>query len=186
MAKLTKKESWKPISKITIGETNIKRIKAKLIASMVINFKWKYHLKLITIDAISLAFILFIFVSPMVIFDIGFQLSFLVSFAIVLAAPKILKRYQGNMAKMAATSVTAQLSAMPLLLYHYFQVSLIGIAANLLYIPLFSFVYLPAVYVLFVIQLLVGSTPRILIFLVQKIVELSNKLIEVLGNMPYT
>ena len=159
---------------------------ALMIALILIAGKWKHHLKLITIDAISLAFILFIFVSPMVIFDIGFQLSFLVSFAIVLAAPKILKKYQGNMAKMAATSVTAQLSAMPLLLYHYFQLSLIGIAANLLYIPLFSFVYLPAVYVLFVIQLLVGSTPRILIFLVQKIIELSNKLIEVLGNMPYT
>ncbi|MBT2656737.1 DNA internalization-related competence protein ComEC/Rec2 [Bacillus sp. ISL-18] len=159
---------------------------ALMIALILIAEKWKHHLRLLTIDALSLAFLLYIFGSPMIIFDNGFQLSFLVSFAIILAAPKILKRHQGNGAKMIATSVTAQLSAMPLLLYHYFQLSFIGIAANLLYIPLFSFVYLPAVYVLFMIQLLTGTTPGILIFLVQKTIELSNKLIQVLGNVPFT
>jgi competence protein ComEC len=159
---------------------------ALMIALILIAEKWKHHIRLITIDAISLAFILFIFVSPMVIFDIGFQLSFLVSFAIILAAPNILKRYQGIGTKMVATSVAAQLSAMPLLLYHYFQLSLIGIVANMLYIPLFSFVYLPAVYVLFMIQLLFGTTPSSVTLLVQKTIELSNKLIETLGNLPYT
>ncbi|TWE06515.1 competence protein ComEC [Neobacillus bataviensis] len=157
-----------------------------MIALILITEKWKHHLRLITIDAISLAFILYLFVSPMIIFDIGFQLSFLVSFAIILAAPEILKRYRGNGVKMVATSVTAQLSAIPLLLYHYFELSLISIAANLLYIPLFSFVYLPAVYVLFIIQLLIGTTPRILIILLEKTIELSNKLLEVIGNIPYT
>ncbi|MEH7414064.1 DNA internalization-related competence protein ComEC/Rec2 [Neobacillus drentensis] len=157
-----------------------------MIALILVAEKWRSHLRIITIDAISLAFILYLFVSPLVLFDIGFQLSFLVSFAIILAAPIILKRYQGNGAKMAATSVTAQLSAMPLLLYHYFGVSMIGIAANLLYIPLFSFVYLPAVYVLFFIQLLFGTTPRILMILLQKTIELSDTLLEVLGNLPYT
>ncbi|MEH7093788.1 DNA internalization-related competence protein ComEC/Rec2 [Neobacillus vireti] len=159
---------------------------ALMIALILITEKWKHHLRLLTIDALSLAFLFYIFGSPMIIFDSGFELSFLVSFAIILSAPKILKWHQGNGAKMIATSVTAQLSAMPLLLYHYFQLSFIGIAANLLYIPLFSFVYLPAVYVLFMIQLLTGTTPDILIFFVQKTIELSNKLIQALGNVPFT
>ncbi|PLS01215.1 DNA internalization-related competence protein ComEC/Rec2 [Neobacillus cucumis] len=159
---------------------------ALMISLILVADKWKYQLQIKTIDALSAAFMLYIFISPLIIFDIGFQLSFLVSFAIILAAPKILKRYEGNGAKMIATSVTAQLSAMPLLLYHYFELSLIGIAANLLFIPLFSFVYLPGVYVLFVIQILFGSTPKILITLLQKIIELSNKLIGVLANLSFT
>jgi len=175
-----------PVYVILTGSSPSVIRSALMICLILIAEKWKHHLRLITIDAICLAFILYLFVSPMVIFNIGFQLSFLVSFAIILAAPNILSSFQGNMAKMAATSLTAQLSAMPLLLYHYFQISLIGIAANLLYIPLFSFVYLPAVYVLLVLQLLIGETPRILMILLQRIIEQSNRFIEVLGNVPFT
>ncbi|WP_160721804.1 DNA internalization-related competence protein ComEC/Rec2 [Bacillus sp. USDA818B3_A] len=156
-----------------------------MISIILLAEKWKHHLKIMTIDAISLSFVFFIFFSPLIIYDIGFQLSFLVSFSIILSAPRILKGYQGNGGKMLATSVIAQASAMPILLYHYFEISLIGIFANLLYIPLFSFIYLPAVYVLLIIHLLFGTAPTWMIGLLQKTVELSNKLIEVLAGISY-
>ncbi|MED4225842.1 DNA internalization-related competence protein ComEC/Rec2 [Neobacillus cucumis] len=175
-----------PIYVILTGSSPSVIRSALMISLILFAHKWKHQLKLITLDAISLAFIMYLFIAPLVIFDIGFQLSFLVSIAIILAAPKILQGYKGNLAKMAATSVTAQLSAMPLLLYHYFQISLIGIMANLLYIPLFSFVYLPVVYVLFFIQLIFGATPRLLINIIQKIIELSNQLMDLLANLPFT
>jgi competence protein ComEC len=158
---------------------------ALMIYLVLITVKWKSKLKLLAIDAISLAFMIFLFFTPKVIFDVAFQLSFTVSLAIILSAPFILRQFQENLAGMLATSVTAQLAALPLLLYHYFEMSLIGIAANLLYIPLFSFIYLPGLYFLFMIQILFGKTPQILIAVFLKIIYLSNQLIGSLADLSF-
>jgi len=169
---------------LTCGSPSVIRA-ALMIFLVLITVKWNCHVKLLLLDTISLAFILFLFISPLVLFDVGFQLSFSVSFAIILSAPYILKGYQDNGIRMLITSVTAQLAALPLLLYHFFEVSMIGILANLLYIPLFSFVYLPGLYVLFFIQLLFGKTPQILNDLLLKIIKFSNHLIEFLADFSF-
>jgi competence protein ComEC len=153
-----------------------------MIFLVLIAAKWKSKLKLLSIDAISLAFIVYLFWNPFIIFDIGFQLSFSVSLAIILSAQHILNNDQGKTAQMLATSVTSQLAALPFLLYHYFQMPLIGLLANMLYIPLFSFIYLPGLYLLFLLQFLFGSTPSLLITLFVKIITLSNQLIEIFSH----
>jgi len=167
---------------LTGGSPSVIRA-ALMIFLVLITAKWNSHIKLLPLDAISVAFIVFLLFTPMVIFDVGFQLSFSVSFAIILSAPYILKGYLDNGIRMLITSVTAQLAALPLLLYYFFEVSMIGILANLIYIPLFSFVYLPGLYVLFFIQLLFGKTPQILIDLLLKIIKLSNQLIDFLADL---
>jgi competence protein ComEC len=153
-----------------------------MIFLVLITAKWKNRIKLLPIDAISLALLIYLFFSPMVIFDIGFQLSFTVSFAIILSAPNILKRYQKNISRMLVTSITSQLAALPFLLYHYFELSFISLFANLLYIPLFSFVFLPGLYILFFIQLILGKSPPVVINLFIKIITLSNQLIDRLAG----
>ncbi|ETI67157.1 DNA internalization-related competence protein ComEC/Rec2 [Neobacillus vireti] len=156
-----------------------------MIYLVLLTVKWKSRLKLLPIDAISLAFMIFLFFSPKVIVDIGFQLSFSVSLVIIFSAPIILRRYQNNGARILATSVTAQLAALPLLFYHFFEMSLMGIAANMLYIPLFSFVYLPGLYILFIIQILFGNTPLFLINIFKNIINLSNHLIGYLAHFSF-
>ncbi|MDQ0197229.1 DNA internalization-related competence protein ComEC/Rec2 [Neobacillus ginsengisoli] len=153
-----------------------------MIYLVLLLVKWNNRIKLLPIDAISLALIIYLFFSPMIIFDIGFQLSFTVSFAIILSAPKILKRYQKNISRMLVTSITSQLAALPFLLYHYFELSFISLFANLLYIPLFSFVYLPGLYLLFFVQLIFGTSPTMVINLFIKIITFSNQLIAKLAD----
>ncbi|OIK16619.1 DNA internalization-related competence protein ComEC/Rec2 [Bacillus sp. MUM 116] len=153
-----------------------------MIFLILLTVTWKSKLKLLPIDSISLAIILYLLFNPMVIFDIGFQLSFTVSFAIIISAQIILKQYENSLAIMLATSIIAQFAALPLLLYHYFGASLISIAANMLYIPLFSFVFMPGLYVLFFIQIIFQATPAILITFFIKIITLSNQLIGYLSN----
>ena len=71
---------------------------AMMIFLVLISFKWKRQLKLVPIDAISLALIIYLFFSPMIVFDAGFQLSFAVSFAIILSSTpsssKLFKQYR--------------------------------------------------------------------------------------------
>ncbi|GHH97065.1 DNA internalization-related competence protein ComEC/Rec2 [Neobacillus kokaensis] len=158
---------------------------AIMIFLVLLMIKWKAYLKLMPIDAISLAFLLYLFVSPMVIFDVGFQLSFTVSAAIILTAVHILPRYQRYGMKMLVTSVTAQLAALPCLLFHYFELSLIGILANMLYIPLFSFIYLPGLYLLFMIQIFLGTTPIFILQFFLKTISLSNNVIAFLADFSF-
>jgi competence protein ComEC len=161
-------------------------IRSALMIFLVLGtVKWRTHVKLYPLDAISLAFIAYLFFYPMVIFDVGFQLSFSVSLVIILSAPFILQGYENNITRMLVTSLAAQLAALPFLLYHYFEVSLIGILANMVYIPLFSFLYLPGLYLLFIIQFLFGSTPFFLIKIFLTLISLSNQLIEFLAQFSF-
>jgi len=175
-----------PIYVILTGSSPSVIRSALMIFLVLVGVKWRNHLKLLPIDSISLASMVFLLFSPYVIFDVGFQLSFSVSFAIILSASYILQRYQRTVGRMLATSVTAQLSALPFLLYHYFEVSIMGILANFIYIPLFSFVYLPALYLLFFIHLLFGSTPRLFIIVLVKIIHFFNELIGFFSYFSFT
>lgn len=174
-----------PIYVILTGSSPSVIRSALMIFLVLLTGKWKSHLKLLPIDAISLAIMIFLLFSPFVIFDVGFQLSFTVSLAIILSAPHIMKESQENVITMLVTSLTAQLAALPLLLYHYFEISIIGILANMIYIPLFSFVYLPGLYLIFLIQFIFGKTPQFLIILLIKIINPSNQLIDYLANVSF-
>ncbi|MBY0146798.1 DNA internalization-related competence protein ComEC/Rec2 [Neobacillus niacini] len=146
--------------------------------------KWNKQIKLSPIDAISLTFMIYVFFSPLIILDAGFQLSYSVSYGIILSL-SILPRYQQMISAMIVTSIIAQLAALPILLYHFFEISFISIAANLLYIPLFSFVFLPGLYILYIIQIVFGDTPSILITLFTKIITLANAMIDFLAGQSF-
>jgi competence protein ComEC len=169
---------------LTGGSPSVIR-SALMIFLVLLTVRGKSKRKLLPIDAVSLAFMLYLVIDPIILFDVGFQLSFLVSFVIIVSAPHILQGYKENGVKMLVTSAVAQLAALPLLLYHYFEMSMLGIFANLLYIPLFSFVYLPGLYLLYIIQILFGTTPQILIKLILKIIILFNHLIGFLANFSF-
>ncbi|MGJ7912203.1 DNA internalization-related competence protein ComEC/Rec2 [Neobacillus sp. LXY-1] len=170
---------------ITGGSPSV--IRAVLMIFLVLAAtKWKIRPKILAIDAISIAFLFYIFVDSYIIFDVGFQLSFSVSFSIILSSQYLLRAYQNYLAQMIVTSIIAQLAALPFLFYHYFEISFMGIAANLLYIPLFSFLYLPGLYFLFFVQILFGKPPDLLIHMFSNLINMSNKFISHLANFSFT
>lgn len=156
-----------------------------MIFLVLLILRWKKKLKLLPIDAISLTLMIYVFFTPLIILEAGFQLSFSVSFAIIISSSSILPRYEQTISAMVVIAIIAQLAALPILLYHFFEISFISIAANLLYIPLFSFVFLPGLYLLFFIQIIFGDTPSILINLFMKIITLANSLIEQLADLSF-
>jgi competence protein ComEC len=135
--------------------------------SMMILFlslkKWSIH-NLNTIDIISIVFLVYTFFTPYVIYDVGFQLSFSVSFSLILSAPILLKRFSHAVPLLFATSIICQLAAVPIMLYYFYEVSLISIFANVIFIPLFSLIVLPAIFLLFLLHLFLGT---IIGFLIQ-------------------
>ncbi|OLS41624.1 DNA internalization-related competence protein ComEC/Rec2 [Bacillus sp. MRMR6] len=153
-----------------------------MVFLVMIILKYNRQVKLSSLDAVSLTFIIYLFFSPTILFDAGFQLSFSVSFAIILSVSYILPNCNHPVLSMLAVSIIAQLSALPILLYHFFEVSFISVAANLLYIPLFSFILLPGLYLLFFIQISFHDVPMLFIYFFIKMISLANGLIEHLAT----
>lgn len=141
--------------------------------------------KISPIDAISVTLLLFLFINPFSLFDVGFQLSFAVSFALVMSAPVILSSYKNYLVQLFVTSIIAQLAALPIMLYHFYEFSLLSFIVNLVYIPLFSFIFLPGTLLVFFIHFFFSLPGNVLLRLLTKFIQYMNTFTEELSQFPY-
>jgi len=80
--------------------------------------------------------------------DIGWYLSFLAFFGVLVIAPLLIQRIWGkekrpsNITQIIIESICAQVMTMPLILYIFHQTSLVGLIANVLVVPLIPFAML--------------------------------------------
>lgn len=98
----------------------------------------RLRLNLSSIDVISTAMLLLTLFSPSIIYYPGFQLSFLVSLSLILSS-EIIDRCRSALSKMAMISFISQISSVPIILTNFYEISLVSILANLVFVPLFSF-----------------------------------------------
>lgn len=123
-------------------------VRASLMFAAVLIARMTKH-PLNAVDAVCAAFLIFLLVRPDALFDVGFQLSFMVTAAIVLSAPVVERRYSGVITKMFFYSSAAQLAAFPLLIFYFYHVSLYSYLLNLIFIPLITLVVLPTAFLTF-------------------------------------
>ncbi len=101
-----------------------------------------FRLKIPTIDVISFTCLFLLFVNPYYLFHVGFQLSYVVSLGLLLSG-RLIIHYKSFLAKLTIVSTVAQLSSIPLLLYHFFEVSFISLPLNMIFVPFYSYLILP-------------------------------------------
>jgi competence protein ComEC len=92
-------------------------------------------------NALSLAVLALLAYSPADLWDPGFQLSFAATAGIIYLAEPFTAFFRNRggplwLASSVAVSLAAQLPVTPIMLAHFNQLSLIGVAANLLVVPL--------------------------------------------------
>lgn len=104
-------------------------------------------------DALAFSFIGFVLLEPGVIFQIGFQLSYLAAVSLVYSGT-IFKQTKNELARSFCITLVCQLLVYPLLLYHFYELSLSSFIVNIMFVPLFSFVILPFNLVVFVLTYL--------------------------------
>lgn len=138
------------------------------------------------IDTISFVAFTYLLFQPYVIYNIGFQLSFSVTFSLILAAP-LLKKYTVNQFNLLlVTSMIAQLASMPILLYHFYEFSLVSFLINIVYVPLFSSIVLPVILLLFILHLLMGNMVFPLLSLFDFYLMTLNKVTKGISLFPYS
>lgn len=96
-----------------------------------------------SINNLSLAAGLILFVSPQALFDVGFQLSFLSCLSILLFSgsfrcPSWMRRWWllRSLYSLLVVSFCAQLGTFPLVAYYFHQIPLWGLVSNLVAVPL--------------------------------------------------
>lgn len=100
--------------------------------------RWKIPMD----DALSLSFIVFVLLEPGAVFQVGFQLSYLATYSLVYSG-RILARYSNFWVQSFYITFVCQILVYPLLLFHFYEISLSSFIANIFFVPLFSFIILP-------------------------------------------
>jgi competence protein ComEC len=105
-----------------------------------------------SINTLAIAALVILTVHPPALFSISFQLSFTSVFAIIYGFSSLWKNqteYHNNhwiRKKISAfffASLFAILGSLPLVMYYFNQISLIGLAANFILVPLIGFIVVP-------------------------------------------
>lgn len=108
--------------------------------------KWRVPID----DALAISFIGFVLLEPGVIFQVGFQLSYLATASLVYSGV-IFKQAKSWFMQSFLLTFVCQLLVYPLLLHHFYEISISSFLVNIVFVPLFSFVILPANIVLLVV-----------------------------------
>ncbi|WP_212929079.1 DNA internalization-related competence protein ComEC/Rec2 [Oceanobacillus oncorhynchi] len=115
-------------------------------------FRWKLPYS----DLLCIIFMVFILWDPYIIYHIGFQFSFAVTFSILLSQEWISKS-KSPVWKFFQVSFIAQMAILPLQIYYFNIFHPLSILMNLTVIPYFTFFVIPLMYVFAVVHFLPDS-----------------------------
>lgn len=135
-------------------------------------------------DALALSFIGFVLLQPSVVFQIGFQLSYLATLSLLFSG-HIFSLAKNTWQQSFAITFVCQLLVYPLLLYHFFEISLSSFIANIFFVPLFSFVVLPVNLLLLLLTYMANPLARLCFVIYEPARELLSEVIMWLQAIPY-
>jgi len=104
-----------------------------------INKIFKLNIK--TIFWLVLTFCILVLMNPFILFEVGFQYSFIISFYLILLKDKL--KCGSYVKGLFWISVTSFLVSFPISIYYFYQVNLLSVLLNLLFVPLVSFIVFP-------------------------------------------
>ncbi|KZZ85996.1 DNA internalization-related competence protein ComEC/Rec2 [Bacillus sp. SJS] len=117
-------------------------VRAVLAAELYFLFlllKWPIH----PLNLLSLLFLLWLASSPLNLFLAGFQLTFIISFCILLSAA-IFNTFSGRIhVQNLFLTFLSMISTMPLILSSFWEMSLLSLIVNFFYVPYYSFILMP-------------------------------------------
>ncbi len=149
-------------------------VRSALMISIFALFSLGYRPRL-SVNLLALAAIIILVCSPLALFDIGFQLSFLSVLSILLFTPVFNKDHQNPLISAVWVSIAAQMGSGPLVAYYFGRFSTYFLLTNLIVLPLAYVILLGGLTAL----LLPAASP-----MVGWVVELMNKALTLVARLP--
>lgn len=125
--------------------------------------------------------LLLLILNPLFVFDVGFQLSYLAVFGIVMLQPKIYKLWQPKFKltdkiwQLTTVSLAAQIGVLPLSLYYFHQFPSLFILSNLIIVPFLGLLLISGI--LIILFALLNWLPQVLAKFYGSIISLMNNFV---------
>src|SRR5699024_936163 len=121
-------------------------LRASFMIVVVLLFH-RYQIRYQYADVISIIFLLLILYDPYIVYHIGFQFSFAVTFGLLLSH-QIMRDTSSNLKKMIQISFISQMVILPLQLYYFSILEPLSILVNVIVVPYFSLFVIPVMFFL--------------------------------------
>ena len=108
-----------------------------------------FNIKIKKIDIMLITLIIAIMINPFIIYEVGFQFSYIISLTLNIMSKKINAK-KNVFVKNLYTSYICFIISLPICIYHFYQVNLLGIILNLIMIPLISIIIFPLTIITFI------------------------------------
>lgn len=125
------------------------------IMTVVIILNRLFNLEIKKLDIMLITLIGAIMVNSFIIFEVGFQFSYLNSAALMMLGEKINKK-KNYLSKSLYTSFICFLISFPICIYNFYQVNFLSIILNIIMIPFVSIIVFPFTFITFIIPIFSG------------------------------
>ena len=142
------------------------------------------NLRLRLDDALALSALFFIVMQPHIVFQPGFQLSYLAAFSLLYSSAILGQAKNGLVVSFLVTVIT-QVALYPILIYHFYELSISSFIANLFFVPLYSVFILPANLLLLVTTYIAPPLASLLFFLYEPIRQWIGSMTTWFASFPY-
>ena len=112
------------------------------ILFILLTFNNIFKLSIKSTNIMILLLCIILIINPFLIFNIGFQFSYTISLFLIVFQ-SIITRQNNYFKKLLVVSIISFLISLPISIYNFYQVNLLGIFLNLLFVPLVSFIIFP-------------------------------------------
>lgn len=154
--------------------------------SMVVLLSLRARLKINPLDGISYVCLTLLLFNPSYLFHLGFQLSFLVSYSLIISANTLLKRYSSWGMQLLVVTMVAQSVSFPIIVYNFYEISLWSIPLNLVYIPFVTFFTLPLSFIVFISHLIFPPLAETLLLVFDFIITSAHNGLGYIMTLPYS
>lgn len=116
------------------------------VMTLIMLYGFVFKNRISALQGLGIALFIMTLYNPMWIFNIGFQLSFVITFYILWGYSEVCNRLplkEGLLKKSIALVIVTQFASFPIIFYYFHQYSIIAWLANLLIVPFFSSIILP-------------------------------------------
>ena len=143
---------------------------------IILTINKQLNLKIKTIYLLILLFSFFLFVNPYYLYNLGFLLSFIISFYLIIFS-KLISTSQSFLKELFTINIIAFLASTPLLIKNFFEINILSPLINCLFTPFVSLI----IYPLSLLTLFLKSLDNTLFYLI-KIMEKSSLFFSKINN----
>ncbi|MBM7691831.1 competence protein ComEC [Peribacillus deserti] len=144
-----------------------------------------FNVRISGAQTICIANICYTALNPYILFDPGFQLSFTVTSSLLFSS-QIISRYPNYLIQSFLISFICTICSLPIMLFHFFEISSAGILVNMVFVPLYSFIILPLAILSFSVLIIHAPAAEILINFFHLILQFLYGILDQLTEVPFS